>query len=412
MGILSYLEGRLVRPLRQNEALLILSVSTVFVMSGQGITSPVLPLYARSFGVGATLVGLTISVFGLARMLLNVPAGYAADLLGRRLLLVGGPSVTAVASVLSGLAPDIWQLLVWRFVAGVGSAFYMTGAVIVLTDISTRENRGRFMGVQQGSLLLGVSLGPALGGVAAELWGLRAPFFAVAVLSAVAAGWSLRIAETGRMARSVGPQTGALAPGRPGVGRGAWLPLLGNLNYLLVGLVTFNVFFTRTGSQLSIVPLLAENRIGLGAGALGGIFTMMSVINLLAIFPSGSLVDRMGRKPVIVPAALVSGLGLALFAVSGDVAAFVAAAVVLAVGMGLAGPAPAAYAADIAPEHARGVAMGLYRTFGDVGFVAGPLVLGWVADASSFGVALTVNAGLMLAGAVLFWAFAREADAR
>jgi MFS family permease len=60
-------------------------------MAGQGVTGPVLPLFARDFGVATSTVGLTITFFALARLIFNLPAGYMADRFGRRLLLVGGP---------------------------------------------------------------------------------------------------------------------------------------------------------------------------------------------------------------------------------------------------------------------------------------------------------------------------------
>ena len=66
--MLSYVEARVVRPLIENQTLLILCVTTVVVMMGHGIISPVLPLYAQSFGVGTAMIGLTITVFRAARL--------------------------------------------------------------------------------------------------------------------------------------------------------------------------------------------------------------------------------------------------------------------------------------------------------------------------------------------------------
>ena len=66
--MLSYVEARVVRPLIENQTLLILCVTTIVVMMGHGIISPVLPLYAQSFGVGTAMIGLTITVFGAATL--------------------------------------------------------------------------------------------------------------------------------------------------------------------------------------------------------------------------------------------------------------------------------------------------------------------------------------------------------
>ncbi len=414
--MLNYVQARVVRPLAENQTLLILCVTTALVMMNQGIISPVLPLYAKSFGVGTALVGLTVSVFGAARLVTNLPAGFLSERFGRRLLLVGGPAITVVGSILSALAPNLWWLLAFRFVSGAGSAMYMTGAMVLLADITSEETRGRLMSLYQGSLLLGVSLGPAAGGFVAQAFGLRSPFFLVAGLAALAMLWSFgRMPET---AKSTEPGTDnpelPLAE-RPVKSRPApegVLALLTRPDFLLVSLLSLSIFLTRTGGRLTIVPLVAEDRLGISLGALGLIFTMMTLLNLVTLAPAGTLIDRLGRKAVIVPSALVTGAALLLFAVSGEVWVFVLAAVIHGLGTGIVGPAPAAYVADIAPAGMRGVSMGLYRTFGDAGFVIGPVLLGWIADLSSFGWALAFDAALLIVIAVLFALFARETLSR
>ena len=415
MALSTTLRLQVIDPLRENSALLMVCVATAIIMLGQGVIGPVLPLYAKDFGVSAAMVGATISVFGLARMLLNLPAGILSDRFGRRLLLVGGPAITALGSLLSAAAGDIWQLLAFRFVAGAGSAMFMTGALILVTDISTPENRGRMLGLYQGSLLLGVSIGPAVGGLAAELAGLRAPFVVVGVLAAICTVWALRaMPETHRAVAE--PANLAAHPATPGSRASSAFSLrslLTNPGFTLVSLITFSIFFTRTGSRHTILPLLGNEELGLSAGGLGGIFAFMALLNLVMIGPSGAWADRFGRKRVIVPSAFLTAGALGLFAVTGELWLFLVAAVLQGIGTGLGGPAPAAYAADVIPAEARGVGMGLYRTYADMGFVVGPLLLGWIADTTgSFGWALGFNAVLLAACALLFGLFARETVGR
>jgi multidrug resistance protein len=374
-------------------------------MLGQGVTSPVLPLYARSFGVSTASVGLTIAAFGLARLFLNIPVGLASDRFGRRLVLVGGPLVVAAGSFLSATAGDLWQLLLWRFLAGAGSAMYMTGAAAYLTDIADPGNRARMMGLNQGSLLFGTSLGPAVGGIVAELTDFRTPFLVVGGLSAVCALWALRSVPESH----AGHARSSATPAAPG---GGWLrntrSLGTSLPFFLISMVTLGTFMTRTGGRQTILPLLAADRFDLSPGALGLLFTLMSFLNLVAVPFAGTYADRFGRKAVIVPASLMTCLSLVMFALAAEVWFLVLAAVVQGVGTGFAGPAPAAYAADIAPERSRGFAMGLYRTYGDVGFVIGPPVMGWIADASGYASSLYFNTALVACTAFAFALWAPE----
>jgi len=126
--------------------------------------------------------------------------------------------------------------------------------------------------------------------------------------------------------------------------------LLLDVSFLLIGLVTFSVFFTRTGGRTTIL----------------------------------------------------------LFTLGRDYTAFLGTAVLLGLATGIAGASPAAYAADLAPARHRGGTIGLYRTFGDMGFVIGPILLGWVADLSSYATALRLNAALLFVSGLLFLLFARE----
>ena len=384
-----------------NEVLLVVCTSTLLVMLGQGITGPTLPLFAKTFGVSTAAVGLTLSVFAGARMLVNLPSGIAADRWGRRFLLVGGPLLAGVGGLLSATATNLEMLLVWRFVAGVGSAMYETGAAIVVTDIATETNRGRLLAINQGALLLGVTLGPAIGGVVAALFGLRAPFIVVGVAALAAGVWNyLRVPETMHQDsdRATSPGQGAEPSGS---GWGAALTLLMSLNFALISLVTMAVFFARAGRQ-TLLPLFARDEIGLGEAGIGGVFALMALLNLLLVIPAGMLYDRYGARAAIIPSAVVNALAFWLIGASSGALAFVGASVVLGLGSGILGPAPAAYAAAIAPAGRRGVAMGLFRTVGDVGFVVAPPLVGFLADEVGFDWGFLVMGAALLIPALLF----------
>ena len=391
------------RLLRANERLLMICGSTVLVMAGQGMVSPVLPLYADEFGVTTAQIGLTMTMFGLARMIFNVPMGVLADRHGRRPLLVGGPMVVAVGMIGSGLAPTFAMLLLWRFVAGVGSAAYMTGAQIYLIDISEPRNRARHVAVNQGALLLGVSIGPGIGGLIAEIAGLTAPFIVVGLLALVAAAYAwLRLPETvGSAATTAVPQTGR-------ENRRAVRHFLTSRDFVALAWVSMAVFTVRAGANNTLVPLLAEGEFGWGPGEIGLLFSVAAFVGLVLIGPAAWIADRFGRKVAIVPTGLIAAAGIASVALAPTAAWLVAGVLLIAVGSGVSGPAPAAYTADIAPPEIRGVAMGMYRTAGDLGIVVAPPVLGWLADRSSISTALLINAAFVAGSALWFLVAARE----
>ncbi|MCA9850473.1 MAG: MFS transporter [Dehalococcoidia bacterium] len=393
--------ARAISTLREQEQLLMISISTVLVMAGQGVISPVLPLFAKNLGVGAAVIGLTLSFFALARLILNVPLGVLSDRYGRRLLLVSGPLVTAAGMYGSGFAADIYQLLAWRFLAGAGSAMYMTGAQIYLADISTPATRARFIGTNQGALLLGVAVGPAIGGVVAEFWGLRAPFVLVGTMALVATVYAyLRLPETKHLQPPPPPKP-VPVPGAKKERRD-WVVFIMSKDFMAVSFITLAIFFTRTASRQTVIPLMAVDDLGFSEGSLGLLFTAVAALNTVLIAPSAVIADKWGRKAAIVPSGIFVALSLVLIGVSTTTLIFVVGNLALGIATAMAGPAPAAYAADISPPHLRGLGMGLYRSSGDIGFMVGPPLLGWIADSTSYDFALYVNAALIGIAAVVF----------
>jgi len=402
--------GRAFGPLREHERLLMISISTVLVMAGQGVVAPILPAFAQSFGVSTFVIGLTLTSFALARMVLNVPLGLLSDRRRRRVLLVGGPVVTAVGMFGSGFAPDIWQLLAWRFVAGAGSAMYMTGAQIYLVDVSTPQTRAMFLGTNQMAISLGVSVGPGVGGLMAEALGLRAPFYLVGLAALIAAAYAYwRLPETRHLALSEGTfSEGASADGgTPALewsesGERPWLRMIRSRRFAAVAFVTMMIFFTRGAARQTLMPLIAIDELGFSTGALGG-FLMATSLMLMVLLPVAAFTaDRFGRTAAILPGGLLIGVALFGVAASDTVLPFVVSGLVLSLGFGMAGPAPAAYASEIAPPELRGLAMGLYRTSGDFGLLVGAPLLGLIADSAGFGWALSTNALLMIVAVVCF----------
>lgn len=405
---------------------MMLTVEVFVIMLGLGLATPILPLYAQSFGLGATAVGSLVTVFGLARIVVNIPAGQWAARFGRRRLLILGPLLTAAGSFGFALTDSFVQLLLWRVLQGFGSALLTTTAMIVLADISTPSDRGRIMSLYQGSLLLGAGAGPALGGIVAGLWGYAVPFLIFGGLTFVAAIWALvQMPETRDLARprsapappaaSVGDSDVATAsaarrPAAPSLGAVLRL-LLTDRSFLLVSGVTLTTFLTRTGGQMTLLPLLGHERLGMSEAAIGGVFTLIAVVNFATLYVAGALADRFGRKAVIVPAGVLTAVAIGLYGFAASTSSFVFVSVLLGVGIGLAGPAPAAYATDIMPAGAIGPGMGLYRTISDLGFVLGPIALGAIVDVRGYGLAFGLNAALMLMTTLAFAAWAHETAA-
>jgi DHA1 family multidrug resistance protein-like MFS transporter len=389
---------------RDNRVLAWVCVVIAVNQLGFGSIVPVVPLYAKSFGVSQFLIGLTVAVYGLARFAANMPAGRISDLLGRGWAIAIGGVITAGGNLLCGFAGSYGLFLTGRFIGGLGAALVLTGTQIILTDISTPENRGRIIALYMTVFMFAVGIAPLPGGYLAENFGLDVPFFVYAVLGLAVTALALaRVPET----RVSGPIDGRTSGGGPQFG-GQILELMREPAFLLVSVASFATFFARTGGVFTILPQRAEDSMGLTTGQIGLGLSAISIISLAVAFPSGVVIDRFGRKAVIVPALLFGSVAMILFTISGDFVFYVVSCLVWGVSVGLAGAAPTAYAADVAPPGMNAAAMGTFRTLSDSGYVFGPFLLGAIAGFSGTGAALVVTAVMLLVIGVGFALVAPE----
>jgi MFS transporter, DHA1 family, multidrug resistance protein len=376
-----------------------LGASVTIMALGLSIIAPALPLFGRAFGVGAALVGSLVSVYALGRLALDVPAGYLVDRVGRRPVLLASAAVVALAATLAGTAGSFAQLVVWRFLQGTGAGLFTTAAMVAMADLGGPIHRGRALSVFSGAFLIGSSLGPSIGGIVTGQWGPRAPFLVYAGLAALCLAWvHLQVPETAP-ARAPFPERDMLesAP-RP-------FPYV---DFALVGLVTFAVFFTRAGGRATILPLFAYNQLGATATQVGVLLSALAIMNMIVLYPTGALTDRFGRKVAIVPSIWLMALAFILMSRATSYSGLLAGTVLLGIGSGVGGPAPAAYVADLGPPSRMGAAMGLYRAIGDLGFFAGPIAMGWVADSFGYPAALAGIGGLLTVAVLPFALVARE----
>ena len=371
---------------------------------GFGAVIPVLPLYASSFGVSVSAIGATVAVFGAARFVSAVPAGRMADRLGRRPALALGGLLGVLGNVWSAYAGAFPEFLLARFVAGLSAGVVVTIGSVVLADISTPARRGRMMAVYQGCFLFAVGVGPFPGGMLAERYGLGTPFIANALAALIvgAIAWFL-VPETREYAsgRDAGPSRAPLF-------REQLRLMTTKVGFMLVCLMGFMHAIVRTGGLFNVVPLVAAQSLGLGAGQIGGGMALGSLFGLLATYPSGMIADRFGRKPLIVAAALLTGASFFGYWFAATGLQFGAACIVWGIASAVTGAAPAAYAADNAPPGMNAAAMSLYRALSDLGYVVGPIGLGLLSDIAGPKVALIFCSIAISAMALVFWRFAPE----
>lgn len=374
--------------------------SNIFlVMLGFGALAPALPKVRTTFDLSYGSVSWTITAFSLARLFTNLPAARLVTTLGTRRALAGGTATVLAGNAFCAASADFPMFLGGRVLAGLGSGLAINvGLALTLGGASDAE-RGRASARYHSALAGGIFFGPAMGGVLAEFGGWRASSLASAFAAAVSLLIISRSAEE--------PVEVATMSGRTLLSARV-APRLALLGFV----ATFAIFFVRGASQLTLVPLMGADALGLSTGAIGLLLILPSLGEIFLGQSVGGLSDRIGRHLVIVPAVAALSIGVVVLSHATSVLVF-AIGMVISASSSAANACAPALIVDAAPPDRRGRAVSTYRLGADIAFALGPLVAGWLVTHRSFAFAGSVIGGSTFGALLLSAAFAwpRESTA-
>jgi MFS family permease len=375
------------RSTRMPREVIVLGVIAFCVAVGFGVLIPVLPVFARSFGVDNFAVGAVVSVFALMRLVTAPFCGRMINRAGERVVLALGIFIVAVSSGLAGISQSYPQLLVLRGVGGFGSAMFTVAATTLLLTSVEAGLRGRASGVFQAGFLIGGMTGPAIGGLLSAI-SLTAPFFFYAATLAVAG--TVALLMLGRS--GAGPSARAA---------GEVVPLrqvVRDRSYQAACVANLAQGWTSFGVRMSFVPVLVVEVLDRPTSWTGVAFACASVVQTLAVAPAGKFVDTVGRRPAMIIGGILGGVSILAVPFAPNIWLLIVALCLYGVASAFLGTAPAATVGDVAGAQG-GTAVAIFSMCSDVGAIIGPLAAGLLADRVSYGVAFGVGAGLLVAGA-------------
>lgn len=389
----------------------VLAAMAFSVALGFGILVPVIPVFARTFGVSAVAASTVVSVFALVRLVTSPLSGALVDRFGERLVLTTGLLIVAVSSFAAGLSQSFTQLLVLRGAGGLGSSMFTVSAMALLIRVVEPGQRGRAVGAYQSGFLFGGIAGPAVGGLVVA-WSIRAPFFVYAGTLIIAALVTIvflaRTELREREAQVEGPRAGK---------REQLLVALRHRAYLVALFVSLVTGFLFYGMRSSAVPLFVTEGLEQSASMIGFGFLVTAGVQAVLLMPGGRFADTRGRRPALligtsaVTIAMLTlaasdvaanqqllGLGLGLFFVSSLVQGLSAA---------FLGSAPAAVVGDVIGGRRGGIVVSVFQMASDIGGVIGPVLVGLIIDSADFSTAFALSS-VLSAGAVIVVALMPE----
>jgi DHA1 family multidrug resistance protein-like MFS transporter len=361
-------------------------------------SAPFIPFLVRQLGVTdpravAVWSGVLIGLGPASAAIASPLWGRLADRIGGRLLLVRTVFGFALINLLSALATSIWQLAVLRLLMGTLGGF--TAVALALASLSAPpEYLTRAIAMAQSTQILGLMVGPALGGLLADHFGIRAAFVGSSGLAIIA---GLNMLLVYHEPRSAAPQRKT----RP---KASLQALLRTPGFAPILVVLFAGSFTDRSYQ-PLIPLFVASLVpadGAAASLTGIIVAGGALAAALSANAASHLVPRFTHAQVLWAALVACICGSALMALSHTV--WQLGLLRVAVGLFAGGILTLAYVlgGTIVPIEQRSSAFGALNSGAMVGSALGPIMAGTLAAVSLRG-AFLFNTGIFFIGLLAVW---------
>jgi MFS family permease len=325
----------------------------------------------EQLGANVAFPGYALAIYAAGRFLLQTPAGWLADRLGRRQTLTLGLAISFPSIFLMFEVRDPSSFLAFSALYGAGSAAVWPSIMAYVGDSLEPARRARTLNALNLCQLVGLGLGTLIGVTLIDLISYRAAFAACLGFSGIALFFAYRGA---RLAPDDIVSTAARQAPR-GILRGLFSPRL----LLLAGIAL--LLSIGTTVQAPVVGTYSSEVLDTKMYVLGLMLLAPAAVAALVAVRCGHLADRFGRQPP-----LIIGLGVAAlcyYALSQTTHPLLAVHLVVLAGLGYAVSIPAwgAAALDATELGGRGLLLGVLATVQGLGGAAGQ-ALGGVTNAA------------------------------
>ncbi len=346
------------------------------------------PIYLQQLGSDPQQIGFILGLFGAAMGITHIPAGYIADHVGRRPLLITAWALGLIATLVMAIATALPLFVAGMLLYGV-TAFVSSPLSSYVTAARGEWTVGRALTLTTATYSLGMVLGPAAGGWIGQLYGLRSVYFVSAAIFAVSTA----------IISFIGSQPlDHHDPANPPVS------LFSNVRFLgFAGVVAFAVFAMYLAQPLT--PNYLQDARGLSLAQIGLVFTAGALGNALVSMWLGGLHPRYGY---LIAQVLVGFFALLTW--RGMYLPIFALGYFLLGGFRAARPLASAQARDLVHESQMGLTYGMLETVSAIIFILTPPLAGFLFERDP-NLPYPLSLGLLAVSLVLTFFYTRRIHA-
>lgn len=374
------------RPLAFGRNILLLAIVMILGSLATNLISPLWPLYIINLGASMTELGFVFGLSNAVGALLQVPSGMLSDRYGRRCLHALGSCLSVLPPFFYALARSWAELIPWVLLSGVAMGLYAPLRFSMIADETSVEQRARAYSWANIAFLVGPTIGPSLGGIVADTYGIRASFYVTGLLLAGSFATTLWLTETHNPngARRRGKGTVSLT-----------VPVLSTALLALFGVNA--VQGVAVGLFSPVTPVFVTDRFAVDLTFVGALYAVgFGLSSLLGQIPGGRIADRWDRRMIVVTTGIASAPFWALFALSASAGELMAYMCLANGVLSLSWPALQALAMELTPRSSWGFVNGLTSSGFWAGMTVGSTMSGFIWDAMGANVPYYVSALVML----------------
>jgi DHA1 family multidrug resistance protein-like MFS transporter len=362
--------------------------STLFVMFiaqllsivGFAFVLPFIPFYIREIGVtDEKLVpiwaGILMAASSLTMTIFAPFWGWLSDRYGRKLMVERAMFAGAIITMDMGIIGNVYQLLILRLLAGALTGT-ISASIALVSSVLPGTELGFGLGLMQVAVFLGMSLGPWIGGVIADIVGYRLTF--------IAGGAILLI---GGLLVMMGAKEQFIRPSAVSLKRSGSMKTLFALPGFISLMVVFFLFHFSINIAIPIIPLFIEQvgnlrtRVASTTGLLLAVTGATASISAAAI---GYLSDRRGHKQVLIVSLFISSILWATHALARNISQLLVIRILFGFAVGGNLPTMNALVGKLTPKESYGKAYGVMASVTSLGMTLGPLAGGIMASYMGF----------------------------
>ncbi|WP_379969781.1 MFS transporter [Ectobacillus sp. sgz5001026] len=379
--------------------IILFSLGWAFMYADRNILSPVMGVIGQEWGLSKTQLGLMSTVFFITYALMQIPAGFLADRLGRVKVLVGGYILFGIGTLLSGLAPGFSVFLLIRAITGLGEGTYYGPQY----GISSSRIPKKYRGVSSALINSGMAFGISLGFIASSYitftlkmsW--QYSFYLFGALTVIVAILiSLFIKDDKQ--EELTEQNLPIATPKESI------KILFSRNHIFTYIIIFCSLYGFF-SMLTWLPYYLQTARGLKGSSTGIIASLVPWASIPGAIFFGYISDRIKhKKPLILLLALLGAICQFVIPYTQNYSLMLTGLVIYGlVGKLALDPILVSYVAENTPRYMYARAYGVFNFMGMLSSIFAPYITGYFAEKTgSIEIGFYLSGALLLIGGFLF----------